>query len=152
MTVAEKVAYLKGLAEGLGIDANEKEGKILNAVIDILEDVALEIEDLSDGLDIVSEDLSDVEELLFEDDEDELPPPPPPHHHHHGPCCADECCADDEDEDYEFEVECPSCNETIVLCESDLDLGEITCPSCGEKLEFEFDEDEDEEEDDEPEA
>ena len=41
-------------------------------------------------------------------------------------------------------MECPSCNETIVLCESDLDLGEITCPSCGEKLEFEFDEDEEE--------
>ncbi|MBR2831635.1 MAG: hypothetical protein IKE57_01770 [Oscillospiraceae bacterium] len=140
MTVSEKVAYLKGLAEGMGIDENAKEGKILKTVIDILEDVALEIEDLNDGLDIVSEDLSDVEELLFDEDEDDG-------------CCSDDCCCGDEDEDYEFEVECPSCGETIVLCESDLDLGEITCPSCGEKLEFEFDEDEDEdeEEEDEPE-
>ncbi len=119
MTVSEKVAYLKGLAEGMGIDENAKEGKILKTVIDILEDVALEIEDLNDGLDIVSEDLSDVEELLFDEDEDDG-------------CCSDDCCCGDEDEDYEFEVE---------------------CPSCGEKLEFEFDEDEDEdeEEEDEPE-
>ena len=98
MTVSEKVAYLKGLAEGMGIDENAKEGKILKTVIDILEDVALEIEDLNDGLDIVSEDLSDVEELLFDEDEDDE--------------CGDACCCGDEDEDYEFEVECPSCGET----------------------------------------
>ena len=40
MTASEKVAYLKGLVEGLGIDKDKSEGKILNAVIDVLEDLA----------------------------------------------------------------------------------------------------------------
>ncbi len=43
MEITEKVAYLKGLAEGLGLDAQTKEGKILQTVIDVLDDMALEI-------------------------------------------------------------------------------------------------------------
>ena len=46
MTTSEKVAYLKGLAEGLGVDKETKEGRILDAILDILEDVAHDIEDL----------------------------------------------------------------------------------------------------------
>ena len=38
MTTSEKVAYLKGLAEGMEIDKETKEGKLLNVIIDILED------------------------------------------------------------------------------------------------------------------
>ena len=38
MTVTEKVSYLKGLAEGLGIDESEKNGKMIKAIIDVLED------------------------------------------------------------------------------------------------------------------
>ena len=45
MTTSEKVAYLKGLAEGLGVDKETKEGRILDAILDILEDVAHDIED-----------------------------------------------------------------------------------------------------------
>ena len=79
MEIMEKVAYLKGLAEGMELDTEKKEGKLLSAIIDLLEDIALEIEDLWDGeeelyegLDAVSDDLEDVEDLIFEDeDEDE---------------------------------------------------------------------------------
>ena len=79
MEITEKVAYLKGLAEGLSLDAETKEDKILLAMIDVLDDIALEIEDLkdtqdelADGLDAVSDDLEDVEDVLFgEDDYDE---------------------------------------------------------------------------------
>ena len=49
MTTSEKVAYLKGLAEGLGFDKESKEGRILDAILDILEDVAHDIEDLRAG-------------------------------------------------------------------------------------------------------
>ena len=41
MTVTEKVSYLKGLAEGLGIDENEKNGKVIKAIIDVLDDLGL---------------------------------------------------------------------------------------------------------------
>lgn len=81
MEISEKVAYLKGLAEGLNLDTESKEGKLIAAIIDVLDDMAEkfaeiddELCDVEDGLDAVSDDLSDVEETLYfalDDDEDE---------------------------------------------------------------------------------
>ena len=134
MTTTEKVAYLKGLAEGFGTDPATKEGKMLTAILDVLEDLALDQEDLaediaelSDGLDAVSDDLEDVEEVLFGDvDEDDL---------------------DDEDDleiaDWDgktvyYDIKCPACGETVTFDEHDLAKGSIPCPACGETLEFEL--------------
>jgi len=125
MEITERVAYLKGLAEGLGLDTETKEGKILSAMIEILDDMALELQDqqdqlieVSDGLDAVSEDLEDVENLVYDDDEDED--------------------ADDEEDDDEecYATTCPTCEQTIYFDDSILDEGEVICPNCGEKLEF----------------
>ena len=79
MEILEKVAYMKGLAEGIGLDVKSKEGKLLKVMMDILDDMALELQDIRDEqgdleevLDAVSEDLSDVETYLFDlDDEEE---------------------------------------------------------------------------------
>ena len=75
MEILEKVAYMKGLAEGLGLDTKSKEGKLLTVMIDILDDIALELQDIRDDqsemeecLDAVSDDLSDVESYLYEMD------------------------------------------------------------------------------------
>ena len=38
MEITEKVAYLKGLMEGMELDTEKKEGKLLAAIIDILDD------------------------------------------------------------------------------------------------------------------
>ena len=132
MEITEKVAYLKGLAEGMELDTEKKEGKLLSAIIDVLDDIALELEDmkdeqaeLSDGLDAVSDDLEDVEDVVFgedEDDEDE-----------------DEYEYDEPDEDEDcYATTCPTCEETIYFDESVLDDGEVICPNCGEKLEFDL--------------
>ena len=151
MTVSEKVAYLKGLAEGLKLDTETKEGKLISVIIDTLEDIAFELEELSDNaldigdeLDAMSDDLADVEEVLFgDDDEDE---------DEDGCSCGDDACGcgdedcDCNDEECAYEVTCPSCSEDIVIEESDLEKGLIICPKCGEKLEFEFDEDEEDKE------
>ena len=131
MEISEKVAYLKGLAEGMELDTEKKEGKLLAAIIDLLEDIALEIEDiedeqaeLSDGLDAVSDDLEDVEDLVFEDWEDDD---------------EDEYEEDELDEDEDcYATTCPTCEETIYFDESILDEGEVICPNCGEKLEFDM--------------
>ena len=120
MTITEKVAYLKGLADGLAIDTEKsKEGKLIAAIIDVLEDMGMSLEDLEESttalgeeLDAVSDDLSDVEEVLFGDDEDE-----------------DGCCCEDDDEDF-FEVECPNCGEPLMIDEDVLGAGVIECPSC----------------------
>ena len=134
MTVTERVAYVKGLAEGLEIDNSTKEGKLLNAIVDVLDDISFELADtqeivgeLSDQVDMIDEDLESVEDYLYDDeDEDE----------------------DDEDDDEDiFEVTCPNCGETIYVDDEMLDEGEIECPCCHENLEFDFDEEEDEEED-----
>ena len=72
MSLKEKVAYLKGLAEGLVLDADTKENKLMSVVIETLADMAEEIDslnenalDIGEELDAISEDLADVEEFLY---------------------------------------------------------------------------------------
>ena len=127
MDICEKIAYIKGLAEGLDLDTSTKEGKILTAIIDLLGDVTEEIVDIEDGcdelmeeIDAVDEDLAAVEDVLYDDDEE----------------------YDDEDEDYDddecYEITCPNCNDTIYLDEDMLAEDGIVCPNCGTELEFDF--------------
>ena len=139
MTVTEKVAYLKGLVEGLDFDADKKETRVINAVLDVLEDLALAVSDLDDEmavvteqLDAVDEDLADLEEVFYEELDD-------------CDCDCDDCCDCDEDM---YEVECPSCGELIYFDEEIILDGKADCPACGEVLEFDCDCDccEDEEE------
>ena len=66
MTLTEKVAYLKGLAEGLALDESKPETKVINAMLDVLDDLALTVADLEDGLDLMSEQLDAVDEDLDE--------------------------------------------------------------------------------------
>lgn len=116
----QKVSYLRGLMEGLDIKDDSKEGKIFNAILEILDDISEEIfeihtvqEEIEAYLDSMDEDLSDLEEEVYEDSEyedDELDP----------------------DEDY-VEVVCPDCGDTVCF-EADIlddeDLIEVTCPNC----------------------
>ena len=128
MGISEKIAYLKGLMEGMNLSADSNEGKLFRAIVDVLDEIALEVEDLTDevmelgdGLDVISDDLSDVEDVLFdEDDFDDY---------------------DDEDEDEDDEEECyattcPECEEEIFFDDSVLEDGKVECPNCGATLEF----------------
>ena len=126
MTIAEKVAYLKGLAEGLNIDTDKsKEGKLINVMIGILEEIALSIEDLEENslalgeeIDVLSDDLADVESVVFDEDED-----------------------DDEDEEDYFEVECPTCEEPLVIDDEALAEGVVVCPNCESKYALDLSDD-----------
>lgn len=125
MGITEKVAYLQGLAEGMKLDESTNEGKLLLAILDVLKDMAEEfadvedeIVDLEDGLDAVSDDLNDLEEFLYDESADE---------------------DDEEDDDDElFVTTCPECEEEVVFDESVLEDGEVICPNCGAKLEFDL--------------
>ena len=113
----EKAAYLKGLAEGLDVDASTKERKLLNAIIDVISDMADEVEVLGEQQD----DMLDIINDLADDD------------------CDCDCC-DCDDLDY-FEIQCEKCGNTICLDEELLDSDdEIVCPVCGEVIELEFEE------------
>ena len=130
MTISEKVAYLKGLAEGLDLDTEKsKEGKLISVMIGILEEIGLSIEDLEENtqalgeeIDVLSDDLSDVEDVVFDEDEDE----------------------DEDDEDYDddwFEVECPTCEEPLVIDDKALADGMIQCPNCHDKFALDLSDD-----------
>ena len=156
MTISEKSAYLKGLMDGLNLDTEKAEGKLIAAIVDLLGDVTKKltaVEDttiaISDELDEIEEDLDAIEDyILDEEDEDEY----------------DDDYEDDfddeedfeDDEEYEegfdfgdeettvYEVKCV-CGNIIDFDEETLEAGSIVCDKCGETLEFTFD-DEDEEE------
>ncbi len=136
MTITERAAYIKGLAEGLGIDDSTKEGKIINALIGAIDDMALTISDLesqvdelSEQVETIDEDLGSLEEDFYDLDDEECG-------------CG---CEDDEDDDYLdgdlYEVCCPTCGDTVCIDSDMLEEGQTTCPNCGELLEFDLEED-----------
>ena len=127
MNLTEKSSYVKGLADGMKVTDDDNTGKLLLALIDVIDDMALTISDLEDSLDLVSEqvdaideDLDELEEYVFCDEDDDF--------------CG--CCDCEDDELYE--VECPSCGEEIYLDDEMLDEEFIECPACGEKLELDI--------------
>ena len=61
MTIGEKVSYLKGLIEGLDIDKGKKESKIILAMVDIIEDLALTVDDIEEDLDEVMDFVEELE-------------------------------------------------------------------------------------------
>ena len=144
MGISEKVAYLKGLMEGMNLNADSNEGKLFRAIVDVLDEIALEVEDLTDevmelgdGLDVISDDLGDVEDIIYDEDDDDY----------------EELDEDEDDEEEEcYATTCPECEEEIFFDDTMLEDGEIICPNCGAKLEFDLsdladaaDEDKDEE-------
>ena len=69
MTITEKTAYLKGLLEGMEIDQSTKEGKLLAAIIDTLDDIALSVADLDDEVGAINDEMDMMEESLDAIDE-----------------------------------------------------------------------------------
>ena len=110
--LSDRVSYLKGLAEGLKLDTEKNEGKLIEKILELLADISGEIEslkedhdDLSSYVEAIDNDLSDLEDAVLEDDDSEY---------------------SDEDEEEEDE-------------EEDDGLVEYTCPHCGEEMTFEVD-------------
>ena len=143
MTISEKAAYLKGLMDGLNLDTEKAEGKMIAGIVDLLGDIAKRVKDIeettiaiSDELDEIEEDLDAIEDFIM-DEEDEYE--------------EEEDLWDEEDpeEGFDFgdeettiyEVECV-CGEVINFDEETLEAGSIACPNCGENLEFDFEDEE----------
>ena len=143
MTISEKAAYLKGLMDGLNLDTEKAEGKMIAAMVELLGDVTKRLTDveettiaISDELDEIEDDLDAIEDFImdededyddddFEDDDDE--------------CDCDACDCDCDE--IVYEVEC-SCGNIIEFDEETLDQGSIVCDKCGETLEFTFEDEE----------
>ena len=159
MTLTEKAAYIKGLAEGLDLDESSKEGKIIAALLDLCTEMAAEIADIKEDIDEIDDDLNYLDEYVEELDDDLQAVED---------YLDEELELDDEDEDEDFEDEdfddddafcdgdcegcdgcdggefyeivCPSCGEVVCFDET-LDPEEMTCPNCEEKFGCIVDED-----------
>lgn len=113
--IREKISYLQGLAQGLDIQESSKEGRVLNGIIDILGDMAEQLEDIEDSQTDLEEYVETIDEDLYE--------------------LEDEFFGEEIDDEDMVEVKCPNCKE-IVCFEADIvddeDLIEVTCPNCDE--------------------
>lgn len=168
MTLSEKSAYLKGLMEGMKLNTESDEGKMIAAIVDLLGDVTRTLTDveettiaISDELDEIEEDLDAIEDyILDEDDEEEYDDLDFDEDEDDDLFFPDED-EDEDDEDGEdqeagaegfdfgdpdttvYEVVC-SCGNVIDFDEQTLERGSIKCPECGELLEFTTDEEDEE--------
>ncbi len=158
MTISEKSAYLKGLMDGLKLDTETNEGKMIAAIVDLLGDMSkrmVDIEDttiaISDELDEIEEDLDAIEDFIMDEDDEEDDWDDEGDDYYDPEEDEDEDAEDEEEpeEGFDFgdedstiyEVEC-ACGNVIDFDEKVLESGSIVCPNCGETLEFTFDDEE----------
>ena len=118
MSASENAAYLKGLFAGYEL-SDSKEKKIIAKLLDLVADMADEINalkadnaELHEYVEELDHDLGEVEEEVYFVDEDED--------------------YDDEDDGF-IEVECPACGE-MVYFDEDIDPENLVCPACGEEI------------------
>lgn len=147
MNITEKSAYLKGLAEGLSLDPQKPESKIISALIDLVEDMSAkitelerDIENLDDYVEELDEDLGYVEDYVYDDelelDEDAYDGLPFECDCDDCDECehADECFCDEDDEEDGFRcLMCPACSEKIYFDET-MDPADMICPACGKAV------------------
>jgi len=159
MTISEKAAYLKGLMDGMELDTEKPEGKMIAAIVDLLGDMTKRMADIeettiaiSDELDEIEEDLDAIEDYILSEDEDDFDDDEDDFEDFEDEDDEefDFCCDDDEEEEEEegmtYTAKCTSCGTTIEFGELDIDLGFIICPKCAERMEFTYLSDDDEEE------
>ena len=149
MDILEKTAYLRGLCDGLEIKDDTKEGKLLLAIVDVLDSIAASVSDLEAVTDEMSDELDEVAEELLElegafddcncgcdcgddcdchchDDDDDCD------------CdcddddCDCDCCCDCDDENFRM-LMCPHCDEEIYFDDS-IEPDELICPACGKAV------------------
>lgn len=119
--ITNKASYLKGLADGMKLDTNTDEGKLLSAIIDAIGDIAEEIESFESETDFIADKLDDLEDVVE--------------------VIGDTVFGEDGDENDLYEIKCDNCGQEIELTGEDLDDlfdGNIECPNCGEKIELDL--------------
>ena len=119
MDLNAKAAYIRGLMTGMEFDPASKNGKVIAAMMDLLEEMAAQVvehdnalDQVYDELETLDQDVDDIVSDLYADDDE------------------DDDAEEDSDEAL-YEVTCPNCGETVYVSEDDLDAGEANCAHCG---------------------
>jgi hypothetical protein len=125
----DRTAYLRGLAEGLKLDKEKNENRLMLEMLAVMDEMAQKIKDVEEDMDEMNEyvesiddDLGDIEDALFGDDEE---------------CDDDDDDDDDDDTDEDFDeneelsFDCPHCGKTMQIKAADIDFDESPlCPNC----------------------
>lgn len=119
MNISKKASYIKGLMEGLKIDENKDEGKLLASIVELLDDICEEVSDVRDNIEDIWENIEDIDGVI-EDIEDDI-------------------CQRKYEFDDSFCVKCPNCGKEYFmkfadLTHEELESGEIKCPECKAKI------------------
>ncbi|MEE0800016.1 MAG: hypothetical protein U0L91_01910 [Gemmiger sp.] len=124
MDLNAKAAYIRGLMTGMEFDPTSKNGKIIAAMMDLLEEMAATVtehdnalDQVYDELDALDEDMDDLVSDLYDLDDDE---------------------EDEEDGETEYEVTCPNCGAVSTVDEETLMNKELVCPNCGASFDVEL--------------
>ena len=126
MDLNAKAAYIRGLMTGMEFDPASKNGKVIAAMMDLLEEMAATVTEhdnalnqVYDELETLDQDLDEmVADLYGEDDEE----------------------AEDEDSEDLYEVTCPNCGAVSTVDEETLldQESELVCPNCGAAFDIEL--------------
>lgn len=134
MDLNAKAAYIRGLMTGMEFDPASKNGKVIAAMMDLLEEMAATVtehdnalDQVYDELETLDQDLDDLVMDLYGEDEEE----------------------GEEDEDL-YEVTCPNCGAVATVDEETLmdPDQELVCPNCGAAFDIELEGTEEEEPED----
>ena len=130
-TLKEGASYIKGLAEGMELEADKKENKLILKLVELIDEMAERIDELEayidemdSKVDEIDQDLGDLEEFCYDDD--------------------DEYDEEYDDEDFNdddvYEFTCDACGEEVYVDGSLLDEdAPVSCPNCGEEIKIDLD-------------
>ncbi len=121
--LTKEAAYIKGLFDGLKLDPEKGETKVLSHIISYLENAAEEIEDLDNEQGFLADRIDDLDDVID--------------------VIADEFEDIDDMEDYDdlYQLKCEHCGADIEFTDDELDDlvdGSFVCPECGEVIELDF--------------
>lgn len=125
MDLNAKAAYIRGLMTGMEFDPASKNGKVIAAMMDLLEEMAATVtehdnalDQVYDELETLDQDLDDLVVDLYGDEEDD----------------------EDEDSADLYEVTCPNCGAVSTVDEETLmdQESELVCPNCGAAFDIEL--------------
>jgi len=144
--LTDRAAYLRGLADGMGLDKEKNENKLVLEMLNLMDEMAQKINELDEDVgeleayvEDIDSDLADIEDALF-GDEDECDC---------GCCDDDDCdCCGEYDDQEELSFDCPNCGKTVMVKAADIDYDHSpVCEHCGEPFFTDLpDEDEEDEE------
>ena len=120
--ISNRAAYLKGLADGLKLDKETTEGQLIDGILELLGDVAEELEMLDQEQAFLADKMDEMDDVIE--------------------MIADEAFGEEyDDEDDMYTLVCEECGAEIDLTGDDLDdiaEGVFKCPDCGEVIELDF--------------